>query len=161
MIGPERDDAMHPSHPHHMDEDKAYAAKQAAERHAQRERFIQGSDPAHPHFPEDAKKANTRQVGGSHYGLSQFQHWDMVVLFDLDYFQSQITKYVMRHKKKHGIQDLEKAQHFLEKYIEVLRNKAEDIARALPEAAYDSRKHSTAAGVSDDAIDPQAGGHRA
>lgn len=64
------------------------------------------------------RNANDRQVSGSHYGLDQFQHWDVVVKFDLDYFQGQITKYVMRWDKKNGVQDLKKAQHFLEKYIE-------------------------------------------
>lgn len=67
----------------------------------------------------DATLANQRQVGGAHYGLKGFQHWDMVALFKLDYFQGQITKYVMRWKNKNGLQDLQKAQHFLEKYIEL------------------------------------------
>lgn len=65
--------------------------------------------------------ANDRQVGGSHYGGGTQQHWDMVVQHDLDYFQGQITKYVMRWKAKNGLQDLEKAQHFLEKYIEEIK----------------------------------------
>lgn len=65
-----------------------------------------------------SRESNTHQVGGRHYGLVSFQHWDAVVLFDLDYFQGQITKYVMRWRKKNGIEDLKKAQHFLEKYIE-------------------------------------------
>lgn len=60
-----------------------------------------------------------RQVGGEHYGGGSIQHWDIVHMFELDYFQGQITKYVMRWKKKGGIQDLEKARHFLEKYIEL------------------------------------------
>ena len=65
--------------------------------------------------------ANERQVGGSHYGGGAQQHWDMVVQHELDYFQGQITKYVMRWKAKNGLQDLEKAQHFLEKYIEEVK----------------------------------------
>jgi len=64
-------------------------------------------------------KANERQVAGTHYGLTNYQHWDMVVEHQLNYFQGQITKYVMRAPKKHGKQDLEKAMHFLEKYLEV------------------------------------------
>lgn len=68
---------------------------------------------------DGSKDANSRQVGGSHYGLKNFQHWDLVALFKLDYFQGQITKYVMRWKQKNGVQDLEKALHFLEKYIEL------------------------------------------
>jgi len=62
--------------------------------------------------------ANDKQVGGKHY-VAKIQHWDIVAMHDLDYFQGQITKYVMRWKKKNGLQDLHKAQHFLEKYIEL------------------------------------------
>lgn len=62
--------------------------------------------------------ANKTQVAGNHY-QTQIQHWDYVVANDLDYFQGQITKYVTRWKKKNGLQDLRKAKHFLEKYIEV------------------------------------------
>ena len=64
--------------------------------------------------------ANDRQVAGGHY-RSGIQHWDYVVANDLDYFQGQITKYVTRWKKKNGITDLEKALHFLEKYIEIAK----------------------------------------
>jgi len=64
------------------------------------------------------RNANDRQVGGSHYA-AEVQHWDYVVANNLDYFQGQIIKYVARHRKKGGVQDLRKAQHFLEKYIEV------------------------------------------
>jgi len=70
-------------------------------------------------------KANERQVGGNHYA-GKIQHWDIVADHDLDYFQGQITKYVMRWKKKNGIQDLEKARHFLDKYIELQVQRAND-----------------------------------
>ena len=69
--------------------------------------------------------ANDRQVAGSHYQQQEGtpQHWDLVIAYDWDYFQAQITKYVMRWKTKHPtpeqkLQDLEKARHVLDKYIE-------------------------------------------
>jgi hypothetical protein len=68
-------------------------------------------------------KANEKQIGGDHY-KSSIQHWDYVIANDLDYFQAQITKYVTRWRKKGGIKDLEKALHFLEKYIEVEKMKS-------------------------------------
>ena len=68
------------------------------------------------------KAANSRQVGGGHYKTAHgLEHWDLVHIFKLDYFQGQITKYVMRWRQKGGIQDLEKARHFLDKYIELER----------------------------------------
>lgn len=63
--------------------------------------------------------ANNRQVGGGHYKGDATEHWDIVAQHDLDYFQGNITKYVMRWKKKGGIEDLHKAAHYLQKYIEI------------------------------------------
>lgn len=63
--------------------------------------------------------ANTMQVAGTHYKTMAVEHWDLVVLNGLDYFQGQVTKYVMRWRSKNGIEDLQKARHFLEKYIEI------------------------------------------
>lgn len=68
-----------------------------------------------------SRTSNLRQVGGRHYGLREFQHWDLSVMFGWDPFQYQITKYVMRHWDKDGVKDLEKAQHFLEKYLEEIK----------------------------------------
>jgi hypothetical protein len=62
--------------------------------------------------------ANNRQIGGIHYKKS-IEHWDFVHAQGLDYFQGQITKYVCRWRIKGGIEDLEKARHFLDKYIEL------------------------------------------
>lgn len=65
--------------------------------------------------------ANARQVGGTHYkadGKGE-EHWDRVARLGLDYFQACITKYVERCWKKNGVQDLRKAQHFLDKYLEL------------------------------------------
>ena len=70
--------------------------------------------------------ANERQVEGNHYKTS-IEHWDWVYANDLDYFQGQITKYIFRWKKKNGLKDLQKAQHFLEKYIELTKS---DIVKA-------------------------------
>lgn len=69
--------------------------------------------------------ANERQEGGNHYKTAGLpEHWDLVIMYGWDYFQGQITKYVMRWRKKGGIQDLKKARHFLDKYIESEEAKA-------------------------------------
>jgi hypothetical protein len=68
-----------------------------------------------------ASLANTRQVGGDHYkgDGTLVEHWDIAIMHKMDFFQYQVTKYVMRWKKKNGVKDLEKAMHFIQKYIEV------------------------------------------
>lgn len=66
--------------------------------------------------------ANERQVGGSHYA-SPIQHWDFVVANDIPYLEAQVIKYLMRWRKKNGLEDVLKAQHYLEKLIEVEKAK--------------------------------------
>ena len=82
-------------------------------------------------------KANDEQVGGQHYKDVSIQHWDFVWAQNLDYFQGQITKYVCRHRDKNGIEDLLKAKHFLEKYIELIEGDSTPVLDAL---IVDSRK---------------------
>lgn len=77
------------------------------------------------HTSKDNVPANQHQVGGDHY-KSNVQHWDYVAANNLDYFQGQISKYVERWKKKNGLQDLKKARHFLDKYIELETTRAEN-----------------------------------
>lgn len=66
----------------------------------------------------DQTPANQRQVGGDHYKKQGIQHWDYVLANGIPYMEAQIIKYVSRWRDKGGIQDLEKAKHFLEKLIE-------------------------------------------
>lgn len=62
--------------------------------------------------------ANDQQVAGSHYAGS-YQHWDFAVSgLDNRYLEGQITKYVYRWRQKNGLEDLQKAQHFLQKLRE-------------------------------------------
>lgn len=70
--------------------------------------------------------ANDKQVGGDHY-RTEYQHWDFAIDVKLGYFTGQVTKYVSRWRKKNGIQDLQKAAHFLQKYIEDVLPKQNDL----------------------------------
>jgi len=66
--------------------------------------------------------ANDKQVGGDHYKKVEGgeEHWDRQWRMNgRGYFVGCITKYVERYPFKNGIQDLEKAKHFLEKLIEL------------------------------------------
>jgi hypothetical protein len=88
--------------------------------------------------------ANDRQVVGNHYKHGGEDHWDRAYRLGLDYFQSQITKYVERCWLKNGVEDLKKAQHFLEKYIELKTTETDielkqlnDAVRELTEHVYD------------------------
>jgi len=66
-----------------------------------------------------AIRANAQQVGGAHYATKAIQPWDYIVANNLGYLEGNIVKYVSRWKDKGGVEDLKKAQHYLQKLIEV------------------------------------------
>tara|TARA_R110000868_G_scaffold53290_1_gene167441 strand:+ start:920 stop:1129 length:210 start_codon:yes stop_codon:yes gene_type:complete len=66
--------------------------------------------------------ANEIQVAGSHYKTKAIQPWDYIAANELGYFEGNIVKYVSRWRDKGGVQDLLKARHYLDKFIE-LQNK--------------------------------------
>lgn len=69
-------------------------------------------------MPELPNDANARQVGGDHY-KKPIQHWDFAASNGYDYLLGQVTKYLFRWRDKNGLQDVEKAAHFLQKAGEV------------------------------------------
>ena len=62
--------------------------------------------------------ANDTQEGGTHYQLP-IQPWDFIVANDIPYLEGNVIKYVTRWRKKNGVADLKKAQHYLAKLIEL------------------------------------------
>ena len=72
------------------------------------------------HQSQLAKKprANEQQIGGAHYAVKAIQPWDFIVANNIGYLEGNIIKYISRWKDKNGIEDLKKAQHYLQKLIE-------------------------------------------
>ena len=68
---------------------------------------------------EIPSRANANQVGGEHYRNKAIQPWDYIVSNNLGYLEGCVVKYVSRYKEKGGMQDLEKAAHYLQKLMEV------------------------------------------
>lgn len=62
-------------------------------------------------------EANDYQIGGKHY-VGKYQHWDFVTDVQMPYLLGCATKYLARWFKKNGLQDLQKAQHYVTKSIE-------------------------------------------
>ena len=62
-------------------------------------------------------EANDKQIAGEHYKKA-IQVWDFVHSNDIGYLAGNVIKYVARYKDKNGIEDLEKAKHYIEKLIE-------------------------------------------
>ena len=59
-------------------------------------------------------KATDKQVGGSHYKNFAIEPIEFIVKNKLAYCEANVIKYVCRHKEKNGVQDIDKAIHYLE-----------------------------------------------
>tara|TARA_B110000003_G_C16569412_1_gene503686 strand:+ start:757 stop:1005 length:249 start_codon:yes stop_codon:yes gene_type:complete len=59
------------------------------------------------------------QVGGDHYSKLAIQPVTYINANGLSYLQGNVIKYVTRYKDKNGLQDLEKAKHYVEMLIEL------------------------------------------
>lgn len=70
--------------------------------------------------------ANNKQIAGSHY-KSPMECWDYILANDLGYLEGTAIKYITRWKKKNGVEDILKAIHFLEKLVEVEKNKQKSV----------------------------------
>ncbi len=55
-----------------------------------------------------------KQVGGDHYKQYAIQPAQFALANGLDYAQSNAIKYIVRHADKNGVQDLDKAIHYVE-----------------------------------------------
>ncbi len=77
------------------------------------------------------------QVGGRHYLDLPIQPWQIIDANGLDFYQGTALAYIIRNKGNR-IQDIKKAIHTLEHYVEVLESKpphpppAESIPLANP-----------------------------
>lgn len=61
--------------------------------------------------------ARDTQVGGDHY-QNKIQPFDIIDAWELDFYEGNVLKYLLRYKYKNGSQDLKKAQHYLQKVLE-------------------------------------------
>ena len=60
-----------------------------------------------------------KQVGGSHYKDFTIQPLEFITKNKLSYIQGNIIKYVTRYKDKNGVEDLQKAKHYIDLLIEL------------------------------------------
>lgn len=59
-----------------------------------------------------------KQVAGNHYKEMKIQPGDFIVANDLGWYEGNAIKYLCRHKKKGGREDLLKAIHYIELALE-------------------------------------------
>ena len=78
------------------------------------ESYIAGLNKVHE---DTGKSVKDQQVAGSHYQRA-IQPWDIISEWELDFWEGNVLKYLLRWKHKDGVQDLQKAKHYLEYLIE-------------------------------------------
>ena len=59
------------------------------------------------------------QVGGNHYSKLAIQPVEYINKNNLSYLQGNVIKYVTRYKDKNGVEDLQKANHYINLLIEL------------------------------------------
>jgi hypothetical protein len=78
------------------------------------ENWLDPIENTRPTLPEIiGNKLRETQVGGDHY-KGKVEPWDVMIEWGLDPWLANVIKYVQRHRKKAGKEDLEKAKHYLE-----------------------------------------------
>lgn len=79
-------------------------------------------DPELTRVAIDNEKALGTQVGGDHYKNMPIQVVEFCQRNELNYCESNVVKYVCRHRSKNKLQDLLKAKHYIDLLIELEYN---------------------------------------
>jgi hypothetical protein len=69
--------------------------------------------------------ASSKQIGGTHYTSKTIQPWDAMAVWMskeefVGFLRGNAIKYLARCNDKGGVEDVKKAQHYIQKLIEVL-----------------------------------------
>ena len=68
-------------------------------------------------------KSYKKQVGGNHYKKYKIQPVEFFIKNNIGFVEANIIKYVLRFKEKGGVQDLEKAKHYIELLIDSTKSR--------------------------------------
>lgn len=63
--------------------------------------------------------AMKEQIGGDHYRLLPIQITEFCQRNELNFCEANAVKYVCRHRRKHGAEDVRKAIHYLQLLLEI------------------------------------------
>ena len=66
--------------------------------------------------------ATKKQVGGKHYTNYKIQPIEFITSNNIGFIEGNVIKYLLRFKEKNGIEDIDKAIHYLELLKEMYYN---------------------------------------
>jgi hypothetical protein len=72
---------------------------------------------------EQSMKSSKKQVGGNHYLKYKIQPVEFIIKNNIGFVEGNIIKYILRFKEKGGVQDLNKAKHYIELLIDSSKSK--------------------------------------
>ena len=72
---------------------------------------------------EQFMKSYKKQIGGSHYKKYKIQPVEFIIKNNIGFVEGNIIKYILRFKEKGGVQDLEKAKHYIELLIDSTKSR--------------------------------------
>ena len=68
-------------------------------------------------------KALKNRVGGEHYKDYAIQPIEFIYFNNIPFLEANVIKYIVRWKEKNGVQDLEKAKHYIDLLIDLNETK--------------------------------------
>ena len=68
-------------------------------------------------------KALKNQIGGEHYKDYVIQPIEFIYFNNIPFLEANVIKYIVRGQEKNGVQDLEKAKHYIDLLIELNETK--------------------------------------
>ena len=75
-------------------------------------------------------EALDNQIGGNHYKTSAMQPVELFFPTSLPFMEGCVVKYICRYDKKNGLEDLQKAKHYVEMLMQ-FRNKNPSIFKSI------------------------------
>jgi hypothetical protein len=80
---------------------------------------MQANDKQNSSVSTQVSAADLKQISGDHYKKLDPEPWNVITAWNLGYLDGTALKYIARWRDKGGLNDIRKAIHFLEKFIEV------------------------------------------
>ena len=74
---------------------------------------------SHDDMIRQSVRGRKRQVGGTHYIDFEIMPIEYISKNKLDFLEGNIIKYISRHKKKNGAEDIKKVIHYAELILEL------------------------------------------
>jgi len=66
-------------------------------------------------------KALDTQIGGGHYKAMKIQPIEYILTNNLGFCEGNVIKYISRYKAKNGVEDLQKAKHYIDLLIKQIQ----------------------------------------